>query len=57
MPRFMREQPSLTDSEVIDLARLAVKLEVATGAPADVECAIAYGEPYLLQCRPITTLS
>lgn len=40
----------------MEIARLTIALEVRTGAPVDVECAIAAGTLYLLQCRPITTL-
>ena len=43
VPRFMREESSLTASSVIELARLATKMERAMGWPADLECAIAYG--------------
>jgi pyruvate,water dikinase len=47
---------SLTDDEVLEVARLAIALEAEMGAPVDVECAIAGGVLHLLQCRPITTL-
>jgi phosphoenolpyruvate synthase/pyruvate phosphate dikinase len=57
VPADLRAASSLTDSQIIDIARLAAKLERAMGWPADVECAYAYGELYLLQCRPITTMS
>jgi pyruvate,water dikinase len=56
VPADLREASSLSDSQMIDISRLATKLEGAMGWPADVECAYAYGELYLLQCRPITTL-
>lgn len=47
---------SLSDEQAMEIARLTIALEVHTGAPVDVECAIAGGTLYLLQCRPITTL-
>jgi pyruvate,water dikinase len=56
VPAELREQPSLDASQVLEIGRLACKLEAAMGWPVDVECAVAYGELYLLQCRPITTL-
>lgn len=56
VPDDLRERPSLSDAHVVDIARLALKLEQATGRPVDVECAIARDTLYLLQCRPITTL-
>jgi phosphoenolpyruvate synthase/pyruvate phosphate dikinase len=56
IPAGDQERPSLNASEAIEMARLAIKLERVMGWPADVECAIGYGELYLLQCRPITTM-
>jgi pyruvate,water dikinase len=56
VPRFLRAQASLNDEQVIEMARLALTLEVTMEQPVDVECAYAGGELYLLQCRPITTL-
>lgn len=56
VPDELRERPSLRDEHIADIARLALKLEAATGHPVDVECAIARDVLYLLQCRPITTL-
>jgi pyruvate,water dikinase len=56
VPRFLRNQASLNDEQVIEMAKLALTLETTMGHPVDVECAYAGGELYLLQCRPITTL-
>lgn len=56
VPRMMSKEPSLQEDQAIEMARLAIKLEEATGAPVDVECSIAAHQLYLLQCRPITTL-
>jgi phosphoenolpyruvate synthase/pyruvate phosphate dikinase len=56
VPPELRTAPSLTDVQVRDVARLALTLEDSVGQPVDVECAIASGTLYLLQCRPITTL-
>ncbi|MFN8583762.1 MAG: PEP/pyruvate-binding domain-containing protein [Dehalococcoidia bacterium] len=57
VPAHLRSAPSLIGSQVDAMGRLAVKLEDAMGWPVDIECAFAYDELYLLQCRPITTLS
>src|SRR5690606_34434010 len=46
----------LRDEEVVELARLGARIEEHYGAPQDVEWAIAGGETYVLQARPITTL-
>ncbi|HJM74344.1 MAG TPA: PEP/pyruvate-binding domain-containing protein [Dehalococcoidia bacterium] len=56
VPADLKQQPSLNASQVIEMARLVTKMEDAMGWPADVECAFAYDELYLLQCRPITTM-
>jgi pyruvate,water dikinase len=56
VPRFLRSTTSLNDEQVIEMAKLALTLEVTMEHHVDVECAYAGGELYLLQCRPITTL-
>jgi pyruvate, water dikinase len=56
VPRFLRHAASLTDEQVVEIAKLARTLEVTMEHPVDVECAYAGGQLYLLQCRPITTL-
>jgi pyruvate,water dikinase len=57
VPRFLRREATLDDGQAAEMAQLALTLEAAMGWPVDVECAYARGELYLLQCRPITTLS
>jgi len=56
VPRILRAQPSLTDEQAVEMARLAITLEQTMGYAVDVEWAFAGGQLYLLQCRPITTL-
>ena len=56
VPRFLRKEASLTDEQVVELAKLALTLETTMEHPVDVEGAFAAGVLYLLQCRPITTL-
>ncbi len=56
VPRFLRNEASLNDEQVVEMAKLALKLEATMEHPIDIECAYASGELYLLQCRPITTL-
>jgi pyruvate, water dikinase len=47
----------LSDDEVVGLARLGLEVEAHYGRPQDVEWAIAGGRTYLVQSRPITTLT
>lgn len=56
VPTELRSTSSLSDDEILQLAKLAIMLEKAVGHAVDVECAIARNTLYLLQCRPITTL-
>jgi pyruvate, water dikinase len=46
----------LSDSEVLDLARLALSVEAHYGSPQDIEWAEEGGKWFLVQTRPITTL-
>ncbi len=57
IPRLLRAQPALEDAQIVALARLARSLEVGEGWPVDLECAYQRRQLYLLQCRPITTLT
>jgi pyruvate,water dikinase len=56
VPRFLRQEATLTDEQAAEMAQLALSLEADMGWPVDVECAYARGQLYLLQCRPITAL-
>lgn len=56
VPRFLREEPCLTEDQLVEITQLARSLEATMGFPVDIECAYASGVLYLLQCRPITTL-
>jgi pyruvate,water dikinase len=57
IPRAMRTRPALSPEQVVDVGRLALRLEAQLGWPVDIECAFADGRLFLLQCRPITTLT
>ena len=52
-----RRQPCLQGRDVYRLWQLARRVARHFGCPQDIEWAIAGGEPYLLQSRPITTLA
>jgi pyruvate,water dikinase len=56
VPRFLRNEASLTEEQMIEVAQQAISLELTMGYPVDIECAYASGQLYLLQCRSITTL-
>ena len=51
-------KPSLTDLEVVDLAKNGLAIEKLYGSPQDIEWGLDTdtGELYILQSRPITTL-
>ena len=57
VPRMLRGKPALDDAQTREMAKLAITLESHHGWPVDVECAYHAGRLYLLQCRPITTLT
>jgi len=46
----------LPDEQVLELARLAQRVEEHYGLPQDLEWAVAGGRTWLVQSRPITTL-
>src|SRR4051794_8757345 len=48
------ERHSLSDGQLAELNRLAVRCEEVYGKGRDIEWAIADGRLYLLQCRPVT---
>ncbi len=50
-------EPSITDSQAIELARIAIRLEEYYGIPQDIEWAIDQsGVIHILQCRPLQQL-
>jgi pyruvate,water dikinase len=57
VPHKRQRVPSIDDDQVVELARLSIALETVMGWPVDIECAYRGRDLYLLQCRPITTLS
>ncbi len=57
VPRFMRTQPTLSEEQLVEMARLAIVLEEQMGWPVDMESAYQGNDLYLLQCRLITTLT
>jgi pyruvate,water dikinase len=56
VPEDRREARVLDDEEIATLVDLGRRAEDHYGEPQDVEWAIADGEAYMLQSRPITTI-
>ncbi|MBW3628124.1 MAG: phosphoenolpyruvate synthase [Gemmatimonadetes bacterium] len=54
LPGERRDAPSLSDDELARLAELALRVERFYAFPQDLEWALAGGELYLLQSRPVT---
>jgi pyruvate,water dikinase len=54
VPRFLQEQPCLEESNIQAIARMVRGLEDELDMAVDIEYAIANGELFLLQCRPVT---
>ena len=50
------DEQALPDAQIIDLARIAQQVAKHFGIPQDIEWALADGQMYLLQARPITSL-
>lgn len=57
LPDSQATQPTLTDLEAAEIARLARATEKHFGRPQDIEWARANGKLWLLQSRPITSLA
>ncbi len=56
VPEKMINAPKITDDQVIELAKLSIKIHQHYFWPQDSEFAIEKGKIYLVQTRPITTL-
>ena len=57
VPEEKRSAQVLSDEELADLREVGEMIEEHDGEPQDVEWAISDGDIYLLQSRPITTIS
>lgn len=51
-----QEKQKITDEQILELAKLALKIEEHYGHPEDTEWGIENGVVYMLQSRPVTTL-
>ena len=57
LPEKQAREPALTEKQVRDVAALARRCAAHFGRPQDIEWAIERGELYLLQSRPITSIT
>ncbi|MFA5108096.1 MAG: phosphoenolpyruvate synthase [Candidatus Micrarchaeia archaeon] len=53
----MMERQKLTDDQVIELAKIGAKIESHYRKPQDMEWALQDGTLYIVQSRPVTTLT
>ncbi|MFA5077074.1 MAG: PEP/pyruvate-binding domain-containing protein, partial [Candidatus Micrarchaeia archaeon] len=51
-----QQSQKLTDSQILDLAKIGKKIEEHYNFPQDIEWAVHEGNLYIVQSRPITTL-
>lgn len=56
VPADLHQKPSLSDSQVVEVAELALRLEASYGSPQDCEWAFENGKLFCVQTRPITNL-
>ncbi len=55
LPPEKAKAPSLTDKEIVELAKLGIKIENHYGKPMDMEFAVE-DKVYILQARPVTAI-
>jgi pyruvate,water dikinase len=56
IPEARWEEQTLTDNEIVALAKFGKKIEEHYGKAMDMEFAIENGKIYIVQARPVTTL-
>jgi rifampicin phosphotransferase len=56
VPAEQRQQPVLSDSAAAELTGYGARIEDHYGVPQDIEWAVANGQFFVLQARPITAL-
>lgn len=57
VPAARRHEPKLSPGETLQLAQLGARAEDHFGCPQDIEWAIEGDQLFILQARPVTTLS
>ena len=56
VPEERRREPVIGDEAAAELARYGARIEELYGTPQDIEWALAGGELFILQARPVTAL-
>jgi len=56
VPANKQKTQKITDEQIIELAKIGLKIEKHYGKPQDTEWAIENGEIFFVQARPVTTL-
>jgi len=56
IPKGKKNTQKLSDTQILELSELILKIENHYGFPCDIEWALVEGKFYILQSRPITTL-
>ena len=57
IPQEKGQQQKLTDEQILELSEIIIKIENHYNFPVDIEWACEKGNFYIVQSRPITTLS
>ena len=57
IPKELGEKEVLSDKEILELSEIILKIENHYGFPCDIEWATEKGKFYIVQSRPITTLT
>ncbi len=57
IPKEKGEKQVLSDKEILELSEIILRIENHYGFPVDIEWAFEKGKFYIVQSRPITTLS
>ena len=57
IPADLSNKQKLTDEQILDLAEIGNQIEMHYDRPMDIEWAKEGGEMYIVQARPVTTLS
>ena len=57
VPSDLANRQKLTDEQILDLAEIGNQIEMHYDRPMDIEWAMEGGHMYIVQARPVTTLS